>query len=1059
MATGNSSDARAGDSRDFLEARSSPFIRWTIYRPVTVLMAFVALLVVGVVAYPRIRVQLAPPGLTTGGVSVYIPVHQGTPEEVMEQVARPTEELLRTIPGVREIFSASGTSRCYLRIEYDAEADPDTMTADIRERIDRARLEWPDGVDRYTLWRGRLDSDMPVYVASVGMDVDEERVDVNDIFERVIQNRLLAIDGVARVTFWGLIEKRVTIDLDNARVAAHGVPVQRLVERLVRDNRNVTGGKIRDGDREWLVRSIGKFRDFDEIRDYPVTSRLRVSDIALVDYYRAIRERVSRVNGLFSYVVVVHKDSIANTIEVCDRVQQVMETDVRQSLPRDYPGIRKVEMHSFLDQGEVIEVSIDSLRTSGGWGGVFAIAVLFVFFRRLGVTLLVTLAIPFSLLITVIWIYFRDGTFNILSLTGMSLGIGMLVDNSIVIVENIVRKQDGGLKPLPAAVEGVREVGLAVSLATLTTVVVFLPIMFLGDPRFKVIYQEVGGPLCVSVLASLLVALVFIPQGVIYLAGRGRTADGRSPSPATLSLPNRWTGLFLGWCLRNRFESCVLFGSILLTTIFAFWAVEKGDEMSEGSSRIELQVTLPKNRSLEEAIHIFEQLEAVFDRRRAELGIRSITSWFDARDGEVNLFFDPGVRIRAEEFFDRAKSFLPRIPDVRVELGGDIYSEDRWGERLRVFVRGNDFPALREIGDRVEAELRDRTTFPELSNVLQVRQDERDEVQVRVRREVADHYGIDARAVSNMVSWAIRGAMLPDFETEERELPFWIRYQDADKEDVTELNAIPVYRPGGEPVRLENVATFGILPGPGDIQRVNGKITLAYSADAETEDFFNLKGRVRRHLQKLELPEGFEISLDPWQRGFDSDMENTIFAMALALSLVFFVMGLLFESFTLPFSVLLSIPHAFFGSVWALYLGGVTLDPGAMVGSIMLVGIVVNNAIVLVDAINRRRLAGLPRDTAILEAVRIRFRPVWMTALTTICGLLPLALLPQRGEGMDYKSMAVVLIGGLTTSTFFTLFVVPLFYTLLDDLRRLALAVIRGHRFGSSGLRARPSGT
>jgi HAE1 family hydrophobic/amphiphilic exporter-1 len=1030
----------------------SLFIRWTIHRPVTILMAFVALLVVGVAAYPRIPLQLMPPGISTGGVSIHIPVPDGTPEEVMEEVAKPAEDLLRTIADVREIFSSSSSNRCYLRVEFDPSIDTGVITGDIRERLDRAKLRWPEGVDRYNIWRGRMDADMPVYIVSVGLDTEDSDT-LNDIFENVIQNRLLAIDGVARVSFWGLIDRRATIDLYNDRVAAHAVPLRSLIGRLGGDNVNVTCGRIRDGEREYLVRSIGKFEDFDEIRQYPVSESLRVEDIAEVGWYRTYKDRISRVNGLHSNVVVVHKDSIANTLDVCKRVHEALEGEIKVDLPRWYPGVRQVELHTFLDQGDVIQVSVDSLKESGAYGALFAVAVLYVFFRRVGVTLLVTVSIPFSLLITVVWIYFDAGSFNILSMMGLSLAVGMLVDNSIVVVENIVRWRDQGLSPVDSAVVGVQEVCVAVSLGTLTTVVVFLPMMFIGDPRFRSIYQEVGVPLCVSVLASLVVALVFIPQGVIVLQRLRRRVDGAAPAassrepplPRREALPIRWTVAIVDRCLRYRFESFVLASAIAASAVLAHRYLAKTDTLSEGSNRVEFRISLPKNLSLRDADRIFGDIERVFEERRQELELRSITSWFDARDGNLNLFFEKGVRVDAEDFFQRAKSYLPRIPDVRIELEGDVFAADRWGDRIRVFVRGNDFAGLQELGDAVRDALLDRQSFPEITDVVQARDEARDEVQVQVRRELAQHYGIDALTVSSNVAWAIRGAMLPDYETPDRELPFWIRYRDSIKENVDDLRAIPVYRPDGGFVRLENVADYAVHPGPGEIRRVNGRMTLAYTVESDTESIEALKARVRRRLDSVAAPEGFEISMNPGRGGFEADMKSTFFALGLAQLLVFFVMGILFESVILPFSVLFSIPYAFFGALWSLLLSGTPLDPGAMVGMIMLVGVVVNNAIVLVDAINRLR-GGLARREAILEACRIRFRPIWMTALTTIFGLVPLVVLPQAGEGMDYKSMAIVLMGGLATSTFFTLFVVPLFYTLMDDLRGLVLAQLHSAR-------------
>jgi HAE1 family hydrophobic/amphiphilic exporter-1 len=302
-----------------------------------------------------------------------------------------------------------------------------------------------------------------------------------------------------------------------------------------------------------------------------------------------------------------------------------------------------------------------------------------------------------------------------------------------------------------------------------------------------------------------------------------------------------------------------------------------------------------------------------------------------------------------------------------------------------------------------------------------------------------------------MVAWALRGAMLPDFEMEDREQPFWINYGDRVKENVEELSSIRVFRPGNEPVRLDNLARYSMVPGSGEIHRQNGKMTVGFSARVKG-DFPSVKERVERHFSRFPVPEGFEITLRQEARGFQQDFKNLMFATALALLLVFFVMGVLFESFLLPLSVLFSIPHAFFGSILLLWILRIPLDMVGLLGVLMLVGIVVNNAIVLVDCVNRLRLQGMERTDAIVRSVEVRFRPIWMTALTTIFGLVPLLLFPPSGDGMDYRALAVVLVGGLTTSTFFTLFVVPLFYSLLDDLRRWARFSITAARQGQKHL-------
>ncbi len=1031
-------------------ADHSWLLRSTIFRPVSILMLFVATLVVGVLSYPRIRLQLIPDGMTSPECGIWIPVPDATPQEVMQQVAKPCEDLLRTLPGLKRVTTSSGPRSCRIRLEFDPSYDLDEMIPEVRDRIDRARSEWPEGMDQYHVWR-ESEAALPVYIVSLGIQIDprrREQTDLDHIFDEVIRKRLEAVNGVARVQVWGVLDKRVEIALDREQVFAYGVDLQSLVQRLIGDNRTINAGKVRDGDRELLVRFDGQFRDEAEVRAFPA-GRLTIDDFATIRERRAVRDRMARVNGQLARAVVVSKESTANAVEVCERVRVVLG-DLEAELRRTIPGVTGIESHAWLDQGEMINESIASLRGSATWGGLFAVIVLFLFFRRLGMTMLVFLAIPFSLLITVIWIYFSGGSFNLLSLMGLSLGIGMLVDNSIVVVENILRKTEQGQPPLGAAIEGVREVGLAVSLATLTTVMVFLPLIFLADPRFRVITAAIGLPLCVSVLASLVVALVFIPQGAIWLRRlatwslrrNGAASRASRRQRAKWSLANRGTVAVLQWALTRRGRAYLACAAFLASTVLAFQLVGKKAANMEGPSRLQVRVELPKNFTLSEANDTFETIETAIREAGKPFAIDSITCWFDSQGGTLNMFPKTGHRVKEDEFFDHLRPRLPELAGVTYHLGFEDFGSDKGQQRLRIFIEGTDLEALDKAGRTVENALKDRARFPELREVQRWKDDEQEEVRILVNRRAAQHRGIDTTTVSRMVSWALRGATLPDFVVDDRERSFWIRYADADKENVEALNDILVFGSDGRAAPLSSLASLQMLPGSGDIHRVNGRMTVGLSARVEGGDVFSARKKAMYWLGRLDLPEGCELRSSRDAGGFEADLKNFFLALAMALFLVFFVMGLLFESWVLPLSVLLSIPFAFVGSMWLLVALGVDLDAVGMIGMLMLVGIVVNNAIVLVDYINRQRAAGFGRREAIVRSVHIRFRPIWMTALTTVFGLLPLMIFPQRGEGVDYKSLAVVLVGGLTTSTFFTLLVVPLLYATLDDVRRVARAVV-----------------
>jgi len=605
------------DDSSELPGSQGLLVRTTIFRPTGVLMLALAFVVVGVIAYDRIALQLMPDGISFGGCGLYIPVPDSTPREVMEEVVKPTEDYLRTIPGIKSITSSSGARRANIRIEFSPKIDAHLMVAEIRDRVDRAKAQWPDGVDQYFVWR-HDEGEMPVYIAAMSLDVDEEKVDVDYLFDEVIKKRLVSIDGVARVNVWGLLDKRVEIEFDPNQVEAHAIDLVSLVTRLGSDHRTVNAGSIRDGDKELLVRVDGKFRSFADVGDYPANESFRVSDFAQVGYGYAVRDRMSRVNGHRSRVIVVNKESTANAVVVCDRIALAFK-EIEGALRRSVPGLKEIGSHTWMNQGEMIRYSIDSVKESGIWGAFFAALVLFAFFRKVGLTVFITLSIPFSLLITVVWMFFRGQSFNLLSMMGLALGIGMLVDNSIVVVENIIRHRAAGCSPRLAAIRGVKEVGLAVSLATLTTVIVFLPGMFVSDPVVRGFFAELGEPVSVSVLASLLVALVFIPQGAIFLerveAWRKRRAGSAaraapaaypdSVQPERFSWLNRICVRTAGWCLRHKTDALLATFGLFAFSQVLFNRIPKADMPMEGPRRLEMNLRLPKNFTLREADQVF----------------------------------------------------------------------------------------------------------------------------------------------------------------------------------------------------------------------------------------------------------------------------------------------------------------------------------------------------------------------------------------------------------------------------------------------------------------------
>ncbi|MCH2376678.1 MAG: efflux RND transporter permease subunit, partial [Planctomycetes bacterium] len=499
--------------------------------------------------------------------------------------------------------------------------------------------------------------------------------------------------------------------------------------------------------------------------------------MATVDFGSSVKNQLSRANGNRSRALIVYKESSANAVEVCGRIAHRLE-EIGADLKRSSAQLTGFEVHSWLDQGEMIRLSIASLARSALWGGAFAVLVLFAFFRRLGMTLLVALAIPFSLLITIIWIFFRGGTFNLMSLTGLTLGIGMLVDNSIVIVENIARKMDVGGDTKSSVIDGVREVGVAVSLATMTTIMVFLPILFIGDPRFKVVATEVIEPVCISVLASLVVALVFVPQGarLAHFLSTYSPKDSSISEVRDYSVVNRASAVVTRWCVGHRVETALLVVFLMVLSSFGYARLPKSTISGEGRRPIEARVELPKNSSLAEANETFAAIEAAVLKKKEELQLRSVTSWFRATGGVLNVFLAPESRVDEKDFFAKLKPILPSIAGVNYRFGFEDFANDQGMARVRVFLQGEELRQLERVGACVRTVLNNHDQFPELDDVKRWRSDERDEIQVHVARQQAQKYGVDTASVSRMVAWALRGARLPDFLDDDREYPFWIRY-------------------------------------------------------------------------------------------------------------------------------------------------------------------------------------------------------------------------------------------------------------------------------------------
>ena len=1126
-------------------------------RPIGLLVIFVTLLVIGTIAYLRIPLQLLPSGIQGTRLSVWVNHPGSSAAENEEKVARVLEDQIRTLPDLESVFSRSGEGSVMLRVAFTGAADMGLAKAELRDRIERARPLLPDSVDRINVW-SHDDGDPPVMFFA--LLVSERTQDMDYLVEHLVQRRLEAVDGVSRAQIWGLLDDSVRILLDEDRVKAARLDIGPLVGRLRQDNFAKPMGEVTDGGRRFLLRSDMRFRSFEEIEDYPIGNGMRLSDVAHIERVKTVRDRLTRIDGRDAYYGMVQKESTANVVEVAHGLEQAI---ARLEVDPKLAG--RVSVEVFFDQARFIQTSLDQLKRTAIWGGGLAVLVLFAFLRRVRMTLCVALSIPVSALLAIAWENFTGGSFNVLTMTGLTLGIGMLVDNSVVVIENIARFKGQGHSGRAAAVLGVRDVGLAIALATLTSVVVFLPLIFMGqNPQVRTMMEALGVPLCVSLLFSLMVALVFLPVIAARILGRrprwveraseraqplarlpvrilgGAVVLVRGTGHALLSaafraervaiavlfrlrwplaagmvslallrltaLPGlgalgarvealgiptagadaalagvvgvslaalvaagmlivgvpRWRARTAGppirparlaprgnsildwvsqgnhalleWTMDNRLLASSLAVGAFLTvlvpisnmTIAAFG-------QDKDTTEIQIRVDMEDNFTLEETSEEFDRYERLLNEYRDDFGFAHVVSRFRAGGGEIELRWDERQDPETlERYRDVLRAELPKLAGHELLFSREQEMDVASRQYVHFQLRGPRADSLERFGVKAVEILRG---VPGLSDVSSALEEAPEQVQLLLDKDTAYAYGVTSDIALQSVSWALRGAALPRYQEEGREVPFFIEYDDAATAGLDTLRDLEVWTIEG-PVPLAAFAKFEFQRGRRMIYRWNGQTT--FSIQARVSDP-NRQGELVEAgylaLEALDLPRGFTLGRDQsFLARRQEEFTEMRSAMVLSVVLVFLLMGILFESTALPLSVLTTIPFAVLGAMWTLFLTGTVMDSVGWIGIIILVGVVVNNGIVLIDKIHRTRRAGRPRRDAVLEGAAARVRPILMTALTTIFGLLPMALGSAPRDGIDYRALAVCVAGGLAAATFFTLWIVPLAYTLVDDM-------------------------
>jgi len=1039
--------------------------RFSLDRRITILVLFLVVLVVGAAAFSRIPVELIPSGFEEPFLFAYAPWENAPPREVLDKVTLPLEEELATVRGLDSTITISRVGVGIVYMWFKHGTDMDIAYREVRDRVERARPRFPADLDRVYVKKDDV-SGFPVYF--LGVSIDPSVHDAYNLIQKRIVEPLSRIDGVASVSVEGLVEKEILIELDREKTAAAGLNIWELAQDLGSDNFTLASGTVREGSRKLLLRSMARFDSLEALESRLVAPSIRLRDIARVSYEQPDRNFRLRAMSRPAVAVAVLKEGEANIKQVSEAVGQTVE---RIKLD---PRLSGLGLMTLMSQGDIIDESLAKLLQSGAVGGVIALLVLLFFLRRIRLTIILALAIPLSLLIGLTAMYFGGESLNLLTLLGLMICVGLLVDNSVVVAENIHRLHRGGLDRRKACIRGAGEVGLAITMSTMTTIVVFLPVALVDGPA-QFFLLRLALPVCISVAASLVVALVFIPL-CVYLT---LPTNGKSGQPGLWKRAHdRWAaatrtayektfgslselyGRLLAFFLRRRLDLVLVLAIVFaVTAAIPMQNTTMVEIQEEERSGFEIDVEMPVTHTLEETEEWFIAAEKVIEDHKEEFGLEGWFHFHRKRSGEIQGWFtSPRTSdLTATEVTEKVIELLPRSPgmEIRVndrEEGRNLEDSSTYS----IIVRGEDPELLEQVKGDLES------FFVGVDGVLGVQgsgDPPPNELGLVVDRDRTQRFGVSPQAVAGVVGAALRGMELPKYHDQGKEIPVRVRFQEQDRESLAELNDFMVPTMDGSVMPLSSLTDTRFLQVPESIFRRDKQISRVITLELDEEEKKETRERLAAIQAGIDLPEGVSFAANVQQTNLDDDLASLRFALVLSVVFIYLLMGFLFESFILPVSIILTIPLSIIGVYWTHFAMGKDIDFLGFVAMVLLVGVVVNNGIVLIDYVNRLRNKGYDRQAALLTATGRRFRPIMMTAITTVGGLIPLAFAGSTSIGISYTSFALTLIGGMTTATLLTLLVVPVFYTFFDDAREaFALALRRAVGTSpESGIQGQPS--
>jgi HAE1 family hydrophobic/amphiphilic exporter-1 len=1019
---------------------------FSVNRRVTTAMLAMILVVLGFIAFTSLGLDFFP-DIEFPTVSVVTTYSGASSEDIENTITRPLEQIINTISRVKEVDSMTTEGASVIMVEFEWGTNLDFGAQDIRDQIGLYRNFIPEDASDPLVVKFNL-GQMPIIFG--GITADRPTLELKEIIEDEVAPRLERIDGVAAAQVFSMDTREILVAVDKAALESRNISLDQILMALSMENLNLPAGRVTERHSEYLLRTMGEFKKLDDIRNTIIGSTqtdrpIYLTDVAEVRDTLKDTSLISRTQGEKAVFYFISKRSGANTVTTAQAVNRELDR-ILPTLPPD------VIFHPFMDQADMIQSVVRRTGNNALVGGILAIFFIFVFLRNWRPTLTIALAIPLSVITTFIAFYLAGYTINLLTLGGLALGIGMLVDNAVVVIENIFRHMEEGKKREEAAKKGASEVGMAITASTLTTIAVFFPMVFAQGITGR-LTRGLALAIAFSLLASLFVALTVVPMvaSVLFKANNRLNNEGKTQRKIQFEKARSFYRRILQWTLQHR---ALVLGGTLGLLVLSFAIVPfLGTEFMPAMDRemIMLQVKMPVGTSLEETNRVVTMVEKLMAQEpevvnvSVQVGSQAEENPADMAGGMSTTGSHEGLlwvgltplRERAlsdVEVMEKIRSKLPQLKDVKFEaldIGQAMMGGATAPVEIKIF--GKEIGILKQIGDNIVDRIRDVEGLRDVTHSLA---EGKPEYHISIDRERASRMGLKVSQVGNSIQAATLGKVATRFREGNEEIDIRVRLEEKFRDSMEDIKNIPIMTPLNTMVSLGEVATITQREGPIRINRENQARVITVSGNIAGRDLGSVVRDIRARIADVEsgLPAGYFTEFGGQYEQMQEAFIIMAGAFALATLLVYMIMASQFESFRHPFVIMFTIPLGIIGVILALLVSGKPVSLPVLIGFIMLGGIAVNNGIVMVDYINQLKRRGEEKKEAILQACAVRLRPVLITAFTTILGMMPMALSVSEGAEMR-APMAVTVVGGLVATTLLTLFVIPIIYSLFDRVK------------------------